>query len=254
MGFSLGSALGLGGGSTVVGTLSGAALSGGMGYLGVRDTNRTNRGIASARNLMEVEEAKKARDFSAGESKLNRSFQERMSSTAVSRRMKDMKEAGINPILAGKFDASSPAGNIGATAKANAFGYEHQNELQGALSNAHIFLDLKRKMAEIDNIKSTTGLTVRKKDLTDVPADVLGTVEEYVKPVTSTLKKYGVPGHKAAVDITSRVMEKVGDSAKSFKRNYNTIERKAFNWIDSLKRDIDNFSKSFRTYRNLRSK
>lgn len=63
-------------------------LGGLFGYKATKDTN-----VASAQM------AQKQMDF-----------QERMSNTAVSRRMADLKRAGINPILAGSKEASSPAG------------------------------------------------------------------------------------------------------------------------------------------------
>jgi len=109
-----------------------ALITGGASLLG---------GIFSARGQRD------ANRENARQAQLNRAFQERMSNTQVQRRAKDMEAAGINRILAGKYDASSPAGSMPAGM---------QNVAGAGVEAASKIATSAMQIAQIQNIRADT--------------------------------------------------------------------------------------------------
>ena len=84
-----------------------AGISGGASLLGGSAANDANKTIARETNSYAYSMWKAGNQFSAAQAKASRDWSRLMSNTAIQRQMRDMRQAGINPILAGKYGGSA---------------------------------------------------------------------------------------------------------------------------------------------------
>lgn len=109
---------------------------------------------AFAREQMRFQEAQnaKAMKFSEEQARLNREFQERMSSTSHQREVQDLIKAGLNPVLSALGGASTPSGSAasGVTSSGAAGTVDTSaNNLLSSVLNALIGQETAISVAEV---------------------------------------------------------------------------------------------------------
>ncbi len=189
----------------VLETLGPAILGGIFSGRGQRDANRAN----------------------AQQAALNRAFQERMSSTAIQRRMADLKKSGLNPILAGKFDASSPAGNMAT------MGNVGGAATKGAAEGASVALT-----------RATTAKTVAETELTAEKTRTLGGVAE-AGEFLGGLGAWVNKNKNWLVDKWRKTPAKAGEHRKKIDEFFKEEFRKSKEYYDEQKRQNTNSAYDF---------
>lgn len=159
-----------------------ADITGGiLGYKGAEHQATTQKDIAREQMWFNEEQSAIQRDWQAKESATAREFQRDMSNTAVQRRMADLKKAGINPILAGKFDASTPAGAMGTGSAASYSGIPNiPNKMASAVQVARTIGDLRLLKSQIKKTDAEAEKTGHQADIFDVTAKFFETMDNAI--------------------------------------------------------------------------
>nr|QJB19226.1 MAG: DNA pilot protein [Microvirus sp.] len=146
----------------------GSLISGGASLLGGMFSSNTSANNTQAQIAAQQGMQKESEEFNAGQAQLNRDFQSQMSSTAYQRAAKDMKDAGLNPMMmaGGSMNASTPSGATASTSTPSAPMPQNTHPfskigdaVDKVISSAIQQKTLDKMTEEIANLKTSRSLT-----------------------------------------------------------------------------------------------
>lgn len=127
---------------------------------------------------------KRANETNIALARENREFQRYMSNTAVRRRMEDMRAGGINPILAGRYDASTPAGSFAQIQNVGAAG------MQGAQMGANTGRQVAMVEHEIQQLVERNNLTRKQAEALSAMAELSGAAGDFLRTVREKASEF----------------------------------------------------------------
>lgn len=172
--------------------LGGAAITGGLSYLGGRDTNRANAKEAQKDRNFQSQQSLQHMRFQDEQATRQLGFQKMMSDTSHQREISDLKKAGLNPILSLGKGAQSGAGASGSGASGSGSRAQMKDPITPAISSAMAGARFEKEMDLLDaQIRKTINdgtISKNTGDITEVPATVANVIKQKVGGSAKAIK------------------------------------------------------------------